>query len=73
MSLSPIKDQANPFRGPFFKVLVQRSDQLKVLSLRYCQFISEETMRIIADHANPFYLKELYLDGCEPINDMALT
>ena len=30
-------------------------------------------MAIIADHANPFYLKELYLDGCEQINDAALT
>ena len=29
-------------------------------------------MAIIADHANPFYLKELYLDGCEQINDAAL-
>ena len=29
-------------------------------------------MTIIADHANPFYLKELYLDGCEQINDAAL-
>lgn len=29
-------------------------------------------MQIISESANPFYLKELYLDGCENINDMAL-
>mmetsp|Transcript_23532 Transcript_23532/g.31561 ORF Transcript_23532/g.31561 Transcript_23532/m.31561 type:complete len:127 (+) Transcript_23532:1725-2105(+) len=29
-------------------------------------------MQLIADHANPFSLKELYLDGCEGINDEAL-
>ncbi len=27
---------------------------------------------MIADHANPFFLKELYLDGCENICDKAL-
>ena len=29
-------------------------------------------MSIIAEQANPFFLKELYLDGCENIADMAL-
>lgn len=67
------KDQVNPFQGHYFSSLVMRSSQLKVLSLRYCQHVNEDTMTIIADHANPFYLKELYLDGCEQINDAALS
>ena len=29
-------------------------------------------MQLIAEHANPFFLKELYLDGCENICDKAL-
>ena len=29
-------------------------------------------MQIIAEEANPFFLRELYLDGCEKINDQAL-
>ena len=65
ISFFPIKDQVNPFLGHYFTSLVVRSTQLKVLSLRYCQHVNEDMMTIIADHANPFYLKELYLDGCE--------
>lgn len=29
-------------------------------------------MELISENANPFFLKELYLDGCEHVNDMAL-
>ena len=29
-------------------------------------------MIVISQNANPFFLKELYLDGCENINDEAL-
>ena len=29
-------------------------------------------MAVISENANPFFLKELYLDGCENINDEAL-
>jgi len=72
ISLFASKDQINPFQGQYFTFLVNYSTQLKVLSLRYCQHVNEDTMAIIADHANPFYLKELYLDGCEQINDAAL-
>jgi len=43
-----------------------------VLSLRYCEHVDEDTVQVIADHANPFFLKELYLDGCENICDKAL-
>ena len=31
-----------------------------------------EALTIIAEEANPFYLRELYLDGCDKINDSAL-
>ena len=47
--------------------------QLSTLSLRYCQQVNEETLEIIAESANPFFLKELYLDGCEKITDQALV
>ena len=60
------------FRDANFSSMIQRSVQLKVLSLRYCQHVCDETLEIIADNANPFYLRELYLDGCEKINDTAL-
>ena len=30
-------------------------------------------MEVISHNANPFFLKELYLDGCENINDDALV
>lgn len=43
-----------------------------MLSLRYCEHVDEDTVQVIADHANPFFLKELYLDGCENICDKAL-
>jgi len=52
--------------------LIGRSTQLQVLSLKYCQHVNEETMEIISQQANPFFLRELYLDGCERINDNAL-
>lgn len=55
-----------------FRDLLASSNQLRVLSLRYCQFAGDEVMLMIAEHVNPFSLKELYLDGCEAINDDAL-
>ena len=60
------------FRDTNFINLISRSNQLRVLSLRYCQHVCDETLEIIAENANPFYLRELYLDGCEKINDTAL-
>jgi hypothetical protein len=30
-------------------------------------------LAIIAEKANPFFLRELYLDGCDKINDQALS
>lgn len=52
--------------------LVHRASQLRVLSLKFCPNVSAETLTIIAEEANPFYLRELYLDGCDKINDNAL-
>ncbi|CDW83611.1 UNKNOWN [Stylonychia lemnae] len=49
-----------------------RSSQLIVLGLKFCPQISGETLGLIAEWANPFYLKELYLDGCDKINDQAM-
>jgi hypothetical protein len=31
--------------------------------------VSGDTLALIAEEANPFFLRELYLDGCEKIND----
>ena len=53
-------------------MLIERATNLQVLSLRYCQHISEDTLEMISQKANPFFLRELYLDGCEKINDSAL-
>ena len=66
-------DHFNPFEPEHLIAnMLQRSCQLRVLSLRYCQHVTQDTMTIIADNCNPFFLKELYLDGCENVNDMAL-
>ena len=35
--------------------------------------IDERVTEIIGFSANSFYLRELYLDGCEKINDQALV
>lgn len=55
-----------------FCTVVHRSSQLRVLSLKFCPNVSAECLAIIAEEANPFYLRELYLDGCDKINDAAL-
>ena len=49
-----------------------KANQLTILSLKYCPSVDENTTELISIHANPFYLRELYLDGCEKINDTAL-
>jgi hypothetical protein len=56
-----------------FCSLVHRSSQLRILCLKFCPNVTGETLTIIADEANPFYLRELYLDGCDKINDHALA
>ena len=45
---------------------------MHTLSLKYCPHVNDEVCIAIAEHANPYYLRELYLDGCDKINDTAL-
>jgi len=40
--------------------------------MKFCPYVSGETLAVIAEECNPFYLRELYLDGCDKINDAAL-
>lgn len=54
------------------KSVFKHFTQLKVLSLRFCPQVGDEVLEAIAEHANPFYLKELYLDGCEKVQDEGL-
>eukprot|EP00347_Sterkiella_histriomuscorum_P009893 403339469 len=56
-----------------FSVFLNRSTQLRVLALKFCPNISTDALALIAEWANPFYLKELYLDGCDKINDAAMA
>lgn len=60
------------FRDKQFRWHIERSSQLRVLSFRYSQHVNDETLEIIAMCANPFFLRELYLDGCEKVNDEAM-
>ena len=60
------KQQIHQFR---FSSLIIRASQLRVLCLKFCPSVSGDTLAIIAEEANPFYLRELYLDGCDKIND----
>ena len=42
---------------------------LKVISLKHCTVFHREVLNIFNSHCNPFILSELYLDGCEGVND----
>jgi hypothetical protein len=55
-----------------FAQVLSRSTQLRVLCLKFCPNICGDTLGLIAEHANPFFLRELYLDGCDRVNDQAL-
>jgi hypothetical protein len=52
--------------------LISKSSQLQILSLKYCPNVNEQTCEVISLNANSFFLREIYLDGCEKINDEAL-
>lgn len=45
------------------------ANQLKVISLKYCANFSKGVLNILNLNCNPFVLSELYLDGCEGVND----
>lgn len=49
-------------------MLVQ-SSQLQVISMKYCQHFNQKVLEMIHLNCNPFFLSELYLDGCENVND----
>ena len=66
------KESEMLFRDKQFRWHIERSSQLRVLSFRYSQHVNDETLEIIAMCANPFFLRELYLDGCEKVNDEAM-
>ena len=42
---------------------------LKVISLKHCATFNREVLNILNNNCNPFVLSELYLDGCEGVND----
>ena len=46
---------------------------MTVLSLKFCPHVSGETLQVIAEEANPFFLRELYLDGCDKVFDHSLA
>ena len=41
--------------------------------MKFCPLVGADTLTIIAEYANPFFLKELYLDGCDRVDDSALV
>ena len=55
-----------------FEKICIRSWQLVNLDLRFCNEINKYTLHAIAMNCNPLALKELYLDGCENVDDDAL-
>ena len=42
---------------------------LKIISLKHCSTFNREVLNILNNNCNPFVLSELYLDGCEDVND----
>jgi len=56
----------------YFKKICVRSWQLSSLDLRFCSQINASTLYAIALNCNPLTLQELYLDGCENVDDYAL-
>lgn len=40
-----------------------------MISLKYCQLFNLRVLEQINNSCNSFFLSELYLDGCENVND----
>jgi hypothetical protein len=55
-----------------FQAICAKAWRLSTVDLRYCQFINSESLHAISQNCNPDNFKELYLDGCENIDDFAL-
>ena len=53
----------------YFDVMISQWSRLKVISLKYCNNFTAETLRLINNNCNPFFLEELYLDGCDNVTD----
>jgi len=52
--------------------ICHKYSQIRSLDLRYCEFVTTDGIKEIAQQCNPLYLKKLQLDGCENITDTAL-
>lgn len=50
--------------------LLKRAGHLQVLSLKFCPHVTNSTLTLISDLANPFFFRELYLDGCDKITSL---
>ena len=48
------------------------ADQVIVINFKFCSLLDEKVCDLIGQQGNSFTLRELYLDGCEKINDTAL-
>lgn len=67
-----INDKLVVERNSVFSRCIARSTQLRVLSLKYSLSIDERVTELIGQNACSFHLRELYLDGCERVDDVAL-
>lgn len=52
-----------------FTKFINMATHLKVISLKHCSTFNREVLNILNNNCNPFVLSELYLDGCEGVND----
>jgi hypothetical protein len=50
-----------------FEKVLRRISQVRVLSFKFCPHVTNNTLNIIQNSANPFFLRELYVDGCDKI------
>ena len=50
--------------------LLNKAEHLQVLSLKFCPHVGDKTLTLISDFANPFFFRELYLDGCDNITSL---
>lgn len=50
-----------------FERMISRISQVRVLSFKFCPYVTNNTLSIIQNGANPFFLRELYVDGCDKI------
>jgi hypothetical protein len=52
-----------------FTKFINMATHLKIISLKHCSTFNREVLNILNNNCNPFVLSELYLDGCEGVND----